>query len=620
MLTDGDRWLLEEGTHQRLHDVLGGRLTPEGAVFKVWAPNAERVSVVGDFNGWVAGATPMEPSGGGVWAVDVPDTPQGTHYKFLLERYGWHGLKTDPFGYFTEEAPGSASILWDLGYDWGDDEWLAVRGERQAHDAPMSIYEMHLGSWQGPTRYRIIADPLIDYLLEMGYTHVELLPVMEHPFYGSWGYQTTGYFAASSRYGEPQDLMYLIDRIHQAGIGVILDWVPSHFPMDAAGLVHFDGTHLYESGDWRIGYHPDWGSAIFDYGRPEVRAFLLSSAHFWIEQYHADGLRVDAVASMLYRDYSRREGEWVANKYGGNENLEAIGFLHELNGSIYARHPDVHVIAEESTSYPKVSKPIDDGGLGFGYKWDMGWMNDTLRYIARDPVHRKYHHDELTFRAMYAGTENFVLPLSHDEVVHGKGSLLGKQAGDEWQRFAGLRLLLGHQWTTPGKKLLFMGGDFGMPGEWNHDAGLPWGLLEHPTHAGVKAWVADLNRVYRSEPALHLSDTRPEWFQWLAVDDAAAATIAFARSADGARTVVVVSNFTPEVWGSYRLGVPHAGHWEELLNSDAAHYGGSGVGNLGGVETEPVAAHGQEQSIAIGVPPLATVIFAHVPDDEKGRS
>ncbi len=610
-----DRWLLQEGSHEHLHNVLGAQLHSGGAVFRVWAPNAERVTLVGDHNGWNPHADDLHPVGGGVWEIDLPGVGQGFTYKYHIERFGWSADKADPVGFFAEVAPRTASVVWNLDFPWQDDDWMDSRGERQSHDAPVSIYELHVGSWQGPTRYRMLAEPLTAWLLRQGYTHVELLPVMEHPFYGSWGYQTTGYFAASSRYGEPQDLMHLIDHLHRNGIGVIIDWVPSHFPMDAHGLIHFDGTHLYEPADWRIGYQPDWGSATFDYGRPEVQAFLLSSAHFWIERYHIDGIRVDAVASMLYRDYSRRDGEWLPNRYGGREHIEAIEFLQRLNVSLYTRHAGIQTYAEESTSWPLVSSPVEVGGLGFGFKWDMGWMNDTLRYMGRDPVHRSFHHNELTFRAMYAGTESFVLPLSHDEVVHGKGSLLSKQPGDEWQRFAGVRLLLGHQWTTPGKKLLFMGCDIASPGEWNHDSPLPWHLLDDPRHEGVAKWVADLNRLYRAEPSLHLSDHRPERFRWVVADDTAASTLAFIRSAADARPVLVVSNFTPTVWTAYRFGVPGGGTWKVLLNSDASDYGGSGMIDVVAADTEDVHAHGFDKSIVIDVPPLATLVLAPA---EKG--
>ncbi|HSF87112.1 MAG TPA: 1,4-alpha-glucan branching protein GlgB [Acidimicrobiia bacterium] len=616
MIGEYDRWLFEEGTHIDLHDVLGAHVHEDGTTFRVWAPNAQRVTLIGDFNGWDPWAHDMMRIDAGIWELDVPGLGAGQRYKFHIERDGWHADKTDPMALHNELPPGTASVTWTLGYEWGDAAWMEERGGRQTPDAPMSIYELHLGSWHGPTQYRRITEPLIEWVARQGYTHVELMPPMEHPFFGSWGYQTASYFAPTSRYGVPQDLMFLIDSLHQAGIGVLLDWVPSHFPMDGHSLIHFDGTHLYEPADWRIGYHPDWGSAIFDYGRPEVRAFLASSANFWIDRYHIDGLRVDAVASMLYRDYSREDGEWIPNEFGGREHLEAIGFLRHLNESLYTRHPGIQTIAEESTAWPLVSRPVSMGGLGFGYKWDMGWMNDTLRYIAREPVHRAYHHNELTFRAVYAGQENFVLPLSHDEVVHGKGSLLDKQPGDEWQRFAGLRLLLGHQWTTPGKKLLFMGGDIGAPNEWNHDSGLPWHVLDEPLHHGIAQWVADLNHLYRNEPALHRSDDRPEWFRWVVADDAGASTIAFVRYADGARPVLVVSNFTPEVWKGYRFGLPEGGRWEELLNGDAESYGGSGVGNLGGVAAEKIASHGYDWSVVVDVPPLATMILAPETDPE----
>ncbi len=615
VISDSDRWLFEEGTHERLYDMLGAHPDEDGTRFRVWAPRADHVSVIGNFNGWQPRTDTMGWAGGGVWERHIPGVGPGAHYKFHIGRRGDSTDKADPFALFSEVPPSSASIVWDLSFDWSDDAWLRTRGRRQSADAPVSIYEVHIGSWQGPTRYRDIAEPLADYVEREGYTHVEFLPLTEHPFYGSWGYQPTGYFSPTSRYGVPQDLMYLIDTLHNRDIGVILDWVPSHFPYDAPGLARFDGEPLYEHPDRRLGHHPDWGSAVFDYGRPEVRAFLISSAHFWIEKYHIDALRVDAVASMLYRDYSRDDGAWLPNEHGGNEYYEAIEFLRQLNGSLYGRHPGIQMIAEESTSWPQVSRPTEMGGLGFGYKWDMGWMNDTLRYLARNPIHRRYHHNELTFRAMYAGTENFILPLSHDEVVYGKDSLLAKQPGDEWQRFAGLRLLFGHQWTTPGKKLVFMGGDIASPAEWNHDTGLPWHLLDDPKHAGVARWVADLNRLYRSEPALYRSDDRPVWFRWLDADNADESTVSFVRYADDARPVMVVSNFTPMVWEQRRLGVPEAGVWIELLNSDAETYGGSGVGNLGVVESEPQPWHGYDQSVTVNVPPLATVIFAPERED-----
>ncbi len=513
-------------------------------------------------------------------------------------------------GFASEEPPRTASRIWDLAYDWGDGDWMESRAVRNAHDAPISIYEVHLGSWRyEPGGYRALAHQLADHLDATGFTHVELLPVMEHPFYGSWGYQTLGYFAPTARYGTPQDLMYLIDLLHQRGHGVLLDWVPSHFPTDAHGLARFDGTHLYEHADPRLGFHPDWESAIFNYDRHEVRSFLLSSARFWLERYHADGLRVDAVASMLYRDYSRKAGEWIPNQYGGNENLGAIDFLQEMNRRVYLHHPDVLTVAEESTAWPGVSKPTDGGGLGFGFKWDMGWMNDTLDYFGEDPVHRRHHHGQLTFRMIYAFDENFVLPLSHDEVVHGKGSLLSRQPGDRWQQLAGLRLLYGYQYGLPGKKLLFMGDELAMEDEWNHEQELPWGLLAEAGHAGVAAWVGRLNELYRAEPALHRVDSDPAGFSWLIGDDADNSVLAFLRHAPGERSVLVVGNFTPVPRSAYRIGVPHAGTWVELANGDDPAFGGSGLLN-GSVETDDVTAHGHETSLTITVPPLAVCFLA----------
>ncbi|MGI9611408.1 MAG: 1,4-alpha-glucan branching protein GlgB, partial [Acidimicrobiales bacterium] len=503
-LEDLDLWRFGEGTHDGLAHILGANPDPTGCSFRVWAPAASAVSVIGAFNDWAADASPLQPSTAGIWSGRVTGAAVGDAYKYRVVTADGMALdKADPVGFATEEPPRTASRIWSLDYSWGDDDWMAGRGAHNAHDAAISIYELHLGSWRyEPGGYRGLAPQLADHLDRTGFTHVELLPVMEHPFYGSWGYQTTGYFAPTARYGAPQDLMYLIDLLHQRGYGVILDWVPSHFPTDAHGLANFDGTHLYEHADPRLGFHPDWRSAIFNYDRHEVRSFLLSSAQFWLERYHADGLRVDAVASMLYRDYSRTESDWLPNEHGGRENLGAIAFLRELNRRVYLTHPDVMTIAEESTAWPGVSKPTDSGGLGFGFKWDMGWMNDTLQYLAEDPVHRSYHHDELTFRMVYAFDENFVLPLSHDEVVHGKGSLLARQPGDEWQRLAGLRLLLGYQYAMPGKKLLFMGAELAMEEEWNHERELPWELLADPAHAGVADWVARLNEIYRAEPAL----------------------------------------------------------------------------------------------------------------------
>jgi 1,4-alpha-glucan branching enzyme len=501
---------------------------------------------------------------------------------------------------------------------------MKERKQRNALDAPMTIYELHLGSWRRAAEggghgrslgYREIAAPLVEHVKHEGFTHVELLPVMEHPFYGSWGYQTTGYFAATSRYGTPQDLMFLIDSLHQAGIGVILDWVPSHFPSDEHGLVYFDGTHLYEHADPRLGIQPDWGSVVFNYGRHEVRSFLLSSGIFWLDRYHADGLRVDAVASILYLDYSRKAGEWIPNKFGGRENLDAIEFLRTFNSHVYASFPDVQTIAEESTAWPQVSRPTYLGGLGFGLKWDMGWMHDTLAYFERDPIHRKHHHNELTFRTMYAFAENFVLPLSHDEVVHGKGSLIGKMPGDDWRKRANLRLLLGYMYTMPGKKLLFMGAELGQYREWNHDDSLDWHLLDDPAHAGIARWVRDLNTLYRGEPALHELDCDPAGFAWIDCCDVEGSTMSYLRKARSRPEVLVVAcNFTPVPRTSYRIGVPFPGHWAELLNGDAPLYGGSGQGNLGGVRSDPVAAHGHFHSIHVTLPPLGVVVFRGGPE------
>jgi 1,4-alpha-glucan branching enzyme len=586
----------------------------------VWAPNARSVSVIGDFNGWDAGSAPMNSrwDASGIWEARVANVPRGAAYKYrIVPNHGDTRDKGDPFALHWEEAPRTASRTWTLEYAWSDGEWMRTRGPGNALAAPMAIYELHLGSWRRGhdntfLGYRGIAEPLIEHLKRMGFTHVELMPITEHPFYGSWGYQTTGYFAPTARYGTPQDFMYLVDVLHQNGIGVILDWVPSHFPNDEHGLYRFDGTHLYEHADPRQGYHPDWNSAIFNYGRNEVRAFLTSSALFWLDLYHLDGLRVDAVASMLYLDYGRRSGEWIPNRYGGRENLDAIHFLRSLNEAVYRDHPDVQVIAEESTAWPMVSRPVYIGGLGFGLKWNMGWMHDTLRYMHQDPIHRRYHHGSLTFSLIYAFHENFVLPLSHDEVVHGKGSLIGKMPGDAWQQFANLRTLYGYMWAHPGKKLLFMGGEFGQRREWQHEESLEWWVLQYPEHAGLMQWVADLNRVYASEPALHEVDFEPQGFEWIDCCDADESTLSFIRvSRSGRSTVLVACNFTPVPREDYLLGVPHAGHWRELLNSDASAYGGSGMGNYGGVDSHPVSAHGRFHAVRITLPPLAVVYFKH---------
>jgi 1,4-alpha-glucan branching enzyme len=627
-ISDHDLYLFNEGTHNQLYRRLGahvGRMNgADGTHFAVWAPNAQSVSVIGDFNDWRPGQAPLEPVGvSGIWAGFVEAVQPGAKYKYhiISRHHGYRVEKADPFGFLHEVPPRTASIVTTLEYEWGDSRWMEQRRDRNALGAPISIYEVHLGSWMRPAEqgrflsYREVAPRLAEYVTTMGFTHVELLPVMEHPFYGSWGYQTTGYFAPTSRYGTPQDFMYLIDFLHQHDIGVILDWVPSHFPGDEHGLAYFDGTHLYEHADPRQGFHPDWSSYIFNYGRNEVRSFLLSSARFWLDVYHADGLRVDAVASMLYLDYSRKDGEWIPNVYGGRENLDAIEFLRRLNSDVYGAHPNVQTYAEESTAWPMVSRPVYVGGLGFGMKWDMGWMHDTLEYIRHDPIHRRYHHGELTFRMVYAFNENFVLPLSHDEVVHGKGSLLDRMPGDEWQRFANLRLLFGYMFTQPGKKLLFMGGEFGQGREWSHESSLDWHLLQYPHHEGIRRWVADLNRMYREEPAAHALDFSHDGFRWIDMHDSANSVLSYMRiGPDPEDTLIVVCNFTPIVRHDYRLGVPAMGYWQEILNSDATVYGGSGVGNLGGVEAASLPSHGQLRSITLTLPPLATLILKRRPE------
>jgi len=624
LLTDQDLYLFNEGSHYRLYDKMGAHLVTQrgqaGAEFSVWAPNARSVSVVGSFNSWNPKSNPLEPRGSsGIWEGFIPGVPQGALYKFHIQSQagGYSVDKADPVGILHEQPPRTASVVWDLAYEWGDRDWMQKRGERNSLRAPQAIYEVHLGSWMRvpeennrPLTYRETAPRLADYVQRMGFTHVEFLPVMEHPFYGSWGYQTTGYFAPTSRYGTPQDFMYLVDYLHQHGIGVILDWVPSHFPSDEHGLAFFDGTHLYEHADARQGFHPDWKTYIFNYGRSEVRSFLISSAMFWLDKYHVDGLRVDAVASMLYLDYSRKQGEWIPNKFGGRENLDAIDFLRRFNQEVYKEHPDVQTTAEESTSWPMVSKPVYLGGLGFGMKWDMGWMHDTLEYFRNDPIHRKYHHNQLTFRMLYSFHENFVLPLSHDEVVHGKGSLIGKMPGDEWQRFANLRLLFAYMYAQPGKKLLFMGCEFGQVREWAHDTSLEWDVIQYPVHRGVQAWMEQLNRVYRSEPALHVLDNTVDGFEWVDCNDNATSTISLLRKSESPRdTVLVACNYTPVPRIGYRVGVPHGGYWRELLNSDGREYGGSGMGNLGGAQAQPIPVHGRPFSLNLTLPPLAALFF-----------
>ncbi len=588
--------------------------------FAVWAPNAERVSVVGSFNGWNAEKNELRHRAGGIWEGFAADAGPGALYKYhIVSRYGGYTVdKADPFGFAAEIRPQTASRVWDLeSYSWGDEKWLANRPARKPQDSAISVYEVHPGSWRRVPEqgnrwltYREMATQLADYVSDAGFTHVEFLPVMEHPFDGSWGYQTIGYFAPTSRFGTPSDFMYLIDYLHQRGIGVILDWVPAHFPKDEAGLGYFDGSHLYEHADPRQGEHPDWHTLVFNYGRHEVQSFLISNALFWFDKYHVDGLRVDAVASMLYLDYGRREGQWVPNQYGGKENLEAIHFLRKLNEDVYAAYPDALMIAEESTAWPQVSRPTYLGGLGFGLKWNMGWMHDVLAYMSTDPVFRSYHQNQITFGLLYAFAENFVLPLSHDEVVYGKGSMIGKMPGDEWQKFANLRLLYGFMFGHPGKKHLFMGDEFGQWSEWNHDASLEWHLLEKPMHAGLKRWVRDLNTLYRGEPALYELDFSAAGFEWVDCTDWQRSVVSFLRRGRNERNeLLLVCNFTPVVRRNYRVGAPRGGAWKEILNSDAPLYGGSGQGNFGGIEASPLPAHGRPFSLNMTLPPLGMVVF-----------
>jgi 1,4-alpha-glucan branching enzyme len=620
VLGESDLYLFNEGSHLRLYEKLGAHpRVVDGAAgvnFAVWAPDAERVSVMGDFNGWNKRSCPLYPRGqSGIWEGFLPGVEAGALYKYRVEsRYQMYRAdKADPFGFHHETPPRTGSVVWDLAYDWGDAAWMRERGARAAGGAPISVYEVHLGSWRRnaegrPLTYREMAPLLADYAERMGFTHVEFLPVMEHPFYGSWGYQVTGYFAPTSRYGTPQDFMALVDHLHQRGIGVFLDWVPSHFPSDEHGLAYFDGTHLYEHEDPRLGFHPDWSSYIFNYGRNEVRSFLLSSALFWLDKYHADGLRVDAVASMLYLDYSRKEGEWIPNRYGGRENIEAISFLRRLNEEVYRNYPDVQTIAEESTAWPMVSRPTYAGGLGFGMKWDMGWVHDILLYMQKEPIHRKYHHDMLTFRMLYAFHENFVLPVSHDEVVHGKGSLLGKMPGDDWQRFANVRAFLGYLYAQPGKKLLFMGSEFGQWREWTHEESLDWHLLEYAPHQALQKWVADLNRIYREERALHELDFDPAGFEWIDCHDGAASVISWIRrTGSGSEIILTVVNLTPVPRDGYRIGVPRGGYWRVIANSDATVYQGGGYGRVLGWQAEDVPSHGRPASLLMTLPPLAAV-------------
>ncbi|HEY4057469.1 MAG TPA: 1,4-alpha-glucan branching protein GlgB [Kofleriaceae bacterium] len=620
LLSSDDLFLFNQGTHYKLYEKLGAHVVANGTAFAVWAPSAKAVSVIGDWNGWRAGADQLHARGeSGIWEGEVPSIGHGSRYKYAI--VGPDDVtreKADPVAFRSEHPPATASIVWNARHEWQDAAWMAERGAKLSRHAPISIYELHLGSWRREHNemlgYRALGEQIGEHVANLGFTHVELMPVMEHPFYGSWGYQVTGYFAPTTRYGAPDDLMAMIDGLHQRGIGVILDWVPAHFPTDAHGLGLFDGTHLYEHADPRRGFHPDWTSNIFNYSRHEVKSFLISSAMIWLDRYHVDGLRVDGVASMLYRDYSRKPGEWIPNEDGSNHDRDAIRFLQDFNRAVYGAFPDVQTIAEESTSWNGVTRSTDHGGLGFGFKWDLGWMHDTLSYLSRDAIHRKHHHEQLTFRSVYKDTENFVLPLSHDEVVHGKKSLLNKLPGDVWQKYATLRLLYGYQWTQPGKKLLFMGGELGAWGEWNHDQQLDWPVGDHPSHAGIGRWLGDLNAAYKQIRSLHVHDCEEQGFAWLIGDDRETSVLAYARLGDDADpAAVVIANFTPVPREGYRVGVPSKGYWREALNSDAGVYGGSGIGNRGGLSTEDVPAHGYAQSLLVTAPPLAICVFVYRP-------
>ena len=623
-LSEFDLYLLAEGTHNREYEKLGAHLSERndrrGVQFAVWAPNAERVSVIGDFNRWDSTIDLLRPSSAGVWEGFVSGIGSGAVYKYHIEsrdrRYAVD--KADPYGFAAEIRPSTASRVWNLqGYSWQDQSWMANRAKSNSLNSPISTYEVHLGSWKRVPEegnrwltYREMAPLLADYVHDAGFTHVEFLPIMEHPFDGSWGYQIIGYFAPTSRFGTPSDFMYLVDYLHQQGIGVILDWVPAHFPKDEAGLGYFDGSHLYEHADPKQGEQPDWNTFVFNYGRNEVQNFLINNALFWFDKYHIDGLRVDAVASMLYLDYGKREGQWIPNRYGGKENIDAINFLRAVNERVYEAFPDVMMIAEESTSWPQVSRPTYLGGLGFGYKWNMGWMHDMLDYMSQDSIFRSYHHSQITFSLVYAFTENFVLPFSHDEVVYGKGSMLRKMPGDDWQKFANLRLLYGFMFGHPGKKLLFMGDEFGQWSEWNHDASLEWNLLNDPRHAGMRRWVRDLNTLYRGQAALHELDSNPGGFEWVDCKDSQRSVISFLRR--GRRLedqILFVCNFTPVVRENYRVGVPLEGAWKEILNSDAPLYGGTGQGNFGGLSTIPLPIHGRPFTLNMRLPPLGVIAF-----------
>jgi 1,4-alpha-glucan branching enzyme len=614
-LGDMDLHLIGEGRHEDLWCKLGAHVRTYGATtgttFAVWAPNANGVRVVGDFNFWDGRAHPMRSMGSsGIWELFVPDAQDGTRYKYeILGADGVWRQKLDPLAFHTEVPPGTAGVVYTSRYDWKDDDWLEQRAARQAHQEPMSVYEVHLGSWRPGLSYTELADQLTDYVVEMGFTHVELLPVAEHPFGGSWGYQVSAYYAPTARFGTPDEFRHLVDRLHQNGVGVIVDWVPAHFPKDEFALARFDGTPLYEHADPRRGEHPDWGTLVFDFGRNEVRNFLVANALFWVEEFHIDGLRVDAVASMLYLDYSRKEGEWLPNEFGGRENLDAVHFLREMNAAVYRRNPGAVTIAEESTAWPAVSRPVYLGGLGFGFKWNMGWMHDTLAYAQRPPIYRQYHHHQMTFSMMYAYSENFVLPISHDEVVHGKGSLLRKMPGDQWQQLATMRALLGYMWAHPGKQLLFMGSELAQPEEWDESSSLHWDLLQWPDHSGMQALVRDLNRVYRNEPALWSQDVTPEGFQWIDANDAGSNVLSFLRWGSDGRVLACVVNFSGSPHAGYRLGLPHAGRWREALNTDAGLYAGSGAGNFGAVEATEQPWHGQPASAEVYLPSLSALWF-----------
>ena len=622
LLTDFDVHLFREGKHYSLYNKLGSHIMnymdTEGVYFAVWAPNAQSVSVTGDFNNWNRDSHPMKgrSDGSGIWEVFIPEAKKGTLYKyFIRSTNGYEAEKGDPYAFSWETPPNTASMVWDLENTWKDKSWLEKRKKDSQKPKPYSVYEIHLGSWKRVPEdgmrsltYRELAEDLPNYLKEMEFTHVEFMPVMEHPFFGSWGYQITGYFAPSSRFGTPQDFMYLIDRLHQEGIGVILDWVPSHFPSDLHGLHYFDGTYLYEHADPRKGFHPDWQSYIFNYGRNEVRSFLISNALFWLDKFHVDGLRVDAVASMLYLDYSRKEGEWEPNEHGGNENLEAISFLKEFNEVVYKEFPDAVTIAEESTAWPMVSKPTYIGGLGFGMKWMMGWMHDTLKYFSEDPIHRRYHQNTITFSTTYAFTENFMLPLSHDEVVYGKQSILNKMPGDQWNKFANLRTLYSYMYAHPGTKLLFMGAEFGQLSEWNHDSSLEWHLTNDPLHRQIQETLKELNRIYKNEPAFYEKAFDYEGFEWVDINDEENSIVSFIRKGENVKeNVLVVCNFTPVPRENYRIGVPEKGNWKEIFNSDDERFGGSNIKNVGNVESQPLGVHGKENSLSLIIPPMAVV-------------